>query len=283
MAGTGLRITPLSNITDSFYRAPSGGMRTLDGTSIGSNYGGGPLVAGDLGYGGAPVGGGVSGGPSAGGSSSSSTASFTASNGTAPIPAPNMNGFTFSQDSLNYPAYLKNLGENMAQQQFQSQVNQGLRAGNAGNSYLKAQDQMNMARLNYMGQAGQQSLGVDKAQADEVARRNAEILQRYGIQVGQRGQDLNYAAMLASANSRQQPVVLGGGQNPLTSSQLRSQQTGSGTNSYIDIYGNRASDPSFSGSMVPNYVSGGGNIPSYLPQTGTRYVGLGGRSSPSLF
>lgn len=105
--------------------------------------------------------------------------------------------------SLNYPQYMRAQGENMAQQGFQNQVNQGIRQGNAGNAYTQAMNARNNARLGYMGQAGQAQLGVDTAGAGLLNAYQQQLLNRYGYDINQRNANLGIygQAMGAAASS----------------------------------------------------------------------------------
>lgn len=94
---------------------------------------------------------------------------------------PSMGQFSYSDSAINYPTYMRNLGENMAQQKFQTGVNQGLRLGNSVQGYMKALGNRNNERLGYMSSAGQQDLYAQKHQADELQRRNQLALEGYGL------------------------------------------------------------------------------------------------------
>lgn len=148
-----------------------------------------------------------------------SSSSSSTSSGGAPTPAaaparisyPSQELQYMKGEALNYPTYLRNLGEQMAQQAYQKQMSQGLRAGYAGQGYLAAQDALNRARLGYMGQAGQQAFDIAKAQEEAATK-------LYGLDIGQRGQDIGYqtemarlAAMQNMQNSRGSSMTIGGG------------------------------------------------------------------------
>jgi len=190
-------------------------------------------------------------------SSGSLSASSTSSGPTSPrIPEPSLQNFSYSQESQSYPAYLRNLGELMANQQFETAVNQGLRAGNAAQGYQRALDQRNMNRLQYMGQAGQHELGIQKALADEIARRNDEFLKRYGISVGQRGQDVDYSTKIDA--TKLASSMAGGGWSPTVGGALRGASTGrssggvdlTGSGSYIGLGGRTSPYQGFSGTQL---------------------------------
>lgn len=126
------------------------------------------------------------------------------------IAAPNLTPFEFSPDSKSYPTYLRNLGENAAQQAFQRSTNR-IGAGNSQQNLMHAQDALNNNRLAYMSKAGQENLAVDNSMADAWNKYNALLAQLYGYQVQQRGQDVNYAATQYNANSRGGEVLKMGG------------------------------------------------------------------------
>lgn len=121
--------------------------------------------------------------------------------GMARISGPALGSFNYSQESQSYPTYLRNLGENQAQQAFQRQINTGIRMGSAAQGFQHAEDARNQSRLSYMGQAGQQELTVQQALALEQQRRNDEMLKRYGLDIQQRGQDMDYMSALLTAAS----------------------------------------------------------------------------------
>lgn len=182
---------------------------TQGGTApAGGNYGGpnvGSQVYGPDGFPQAPGGGGGGTGSTTG--SATMSASVPASN----IPPPTMREFQYTQNQQNYPWYMRGLGENMAQQTYQTAVNQGARLGASVQGVMNAQNQQNMQRLGYMAQAGQQDLTVGQAMAEEIRRRNDEAIRLYLAQLQGRGQDLSYAAQMASINARGAGGSGGGG------------------------------------------------------------------------
>lgn len=131
------------------------------------------------------------------------------------VASPALQQAGLSQAAQQYPTYLRNMGENMAQQSYQSQVNQGIRQGNAPNAYLQALNARNQARLGYMTQAGQAQMGVDVAGAGLLNDYQRLLLSRYGIDVGQRESDLGtYRAAMTSAMGtagRGSSEAIGGG------------------------------------------------------------------------
>lgn len=150
-----------------------------------------------------------------GGSSSSSTLMGSGGSSIPSIAAPNVTPFTYSADSQSYPTFLRNLGENTAQQAFQRQTNR-IGAGNSQQNLMHAQDDLNQSRLGYMSQAGQQQLGVDNAMADNWNKYNSLLAQLYGTQVQQRGQDVSYAGQIGASSLNNQArnsgvMTLGGG------------------------------------------------------------------------
>jgi hypothetical protein len=88
------------------------------------------------------------------------------------------------------------MGENQAQQAFQHNVNAGIRMGSSAQGFARAEDARNQARLGYQSQAGQQELGIQQALALEQQRRNDEQLKKYGLDISQRGQNLDYMSNL---------------------------------------------------------------------------------------
>lgn len=132
-------------------------------------------------------------------------------------------------EATNYPTYMRNYGEQLAQKAYQKQMNQGLRAGAASQGYLAAMDALNTARLGYMGTAGQQAYEIAKAQEEAMTK-------LYGLDINQRGQDIDYqtrmAAIVAQQNAsggRGSSMTIGGGGG------LRSSSSSS-TNPYYGGY-----------------------------------------------
>jgi len=183
------------------------------------------------------------GGGGAGTSAGSATgsASMTSTMGPAPA-APTLQNFTYSQGAQQYPWYMRGLGENMAQQAFQQQVNQGARLGASVQGVMAAQDLINRQRLGYMSSAGQQELTVQQALAEEIRRRNDEALRQYQIAMAGRGQELEYQAQMASIAARN---AASGSGTLSAGGQLRAGSSGGGGTSrpqaqgtYTDIFGN---------------------------------------------
>lgn len=134
--------------------------------------------------------------------SSMSSGSMSGGGGGVPqIPSPNLGSFQYSSEAQNYPTWMRNMGENQAQQAFQQQVNSGIRLGSAAQGYQHAMDNRNQSRLAYSAAAGQNALTVQQALALEQQRRNDEALRMFGIQVGQRGQDMSYQESMMRAMS----------------------------------------------------------------------------------
>lgn len=118
------------------------------------------------------------------------------------VASPTLQQASLSTAAQNYPTWMRNLGEIQSQDAFQSQVNQGIRQGNAGNAYQNALRQRNTSRLGYMGQAGQAQLGVDTTQAGLLNDYQRMLLQRYGLDIGQRESDLGtYRAAMTQGMS----------------------------------------------------------------------------------
>jgi hypothetical protein len=167
--------------------------------------------------------------PTPGSSSSSSSASSTASLPPSIAP-PSLSPFNYSTESQSYPTYLRNLGENQAQRAYQQTLNRAT-MGNSNQQFQHATDALNTSRLAYMGQAGQEELGIQNALASSHNEYQKLLAQLYGYQVGQRGQDVNYADSqnrIAASNAQSQtPISIGGSRNPLTSSQLSGMGSGS--------------------------------------------------------
>lgn len=131
---------------------------------------------------------------------SSSTVNAMSGSNVPSIAAPNLTPFEFSPDTKSYPTYLRNLGENTAQQAFQRATNR-INAGNSQQNLMHAQDALNNSRLGYMSKAGQENLAVDNSMADAWNKYNALLAQLYGYQVQQRGQDVNYAGTAYRADN----------------------------------------------------------------------------------
>jgi hypothetical protein len=121
--------------------------------------------------------------------------------------------------------------------------------GNTNQQFMHAQDALNASRLGYMGQAGQEELGIQNALASSQNEFNKAMAQLYGYQVQQRGQDVGYASdqnkfatQLQMQNNSQPGFVLGG--RGATSTQLSNQGTytplgtgssmSQGTRDYLD-------------------------------------------------
>lgn len=165
--------------------------------------------------------------------SASSSSGSTTTTGTASLPAsiapPNLTPFKYSTESQSYPAYLRNLGELQAQRNYQQTLNRAT-MGNTNQQFMHAQDALNASRLGYMGQAGQEELGIQNALASSQNEFNKALAQLYGYQVQQRGQDTDFAStqnkiagQLQMQNNSQPGFVLGG--RSATSSQLSNMGT----------------------------------------------------------
>jgi len=179
----------------------------------------------------------LSGGNGAPAAPASSNLLGSSGSSVPPIAPPDVSRFNYSVDSQSYPTYLRNLGENTAQQAFQRATNR-IQAGNSAQAFMHAQDDLNNARLGYMAQAGKEELGVQNALADNWNKYNDLLAQIYGTSVTQRGQDVNYASNIGAASLRNEAsspgISIGGGRNPLTSSQLSSSGKTGGTFYGID-------------------------------------------------
>ncbi len=142
----------------------------------------------------------------AGSSSSSSTSSWgTPGTGGGSLPpreaAPTITPFNYSSSATSYPTYMRNLGEQNANRQFESQVNQGIKLGNSVQGYSHAMDNFNNNRLNYMSQAGAADMSVQGQLAAQNQLNNQNALALYGMNVNQRGQDTGYAESLNRLNA----------------------------------------------------------------------------------
>lgn len=146
--------------------------------------------------------------------SSPSSSGGTPGNLPASITPPSISPFNFNTESQQYPTYLRNLGEQQAQKQYQSRLN-SIGMGNAAQNFQHAQDELNLARLGYMSQAGHEELGVQQALQSAQEAYNKMLLDMYGIQVQQRGQDVGYRTGVDSSTARNSasytPIKLGGG------------------------------------------------------------------------
>jgi hypothetical protein len=143
-------------------------------------------------------------------SSSSGGSGAAGAGGSVPsipqIAPPNITPFQYNTDSQSYPTYMRNLGENTAQQAFQRATNR-IGAGNSQQNLMHAQDALNQSRLGYMSQAGQQELGVQNSLSDNYNKYLALLAQLYGTQVAQRGQDVSLAGDIYSSNARSQAAL----------------------------------------------------------------------------
>ncbi len=208
--------------------------------------------------------------------SNSSSSSMQTSGGAASggLPAretsPTLSPFSYSQNATDYPTYLRNLGEQNANRQFESQVNQGIKLGNSVQGYSHAMDNMNNNRLSYMSQAGAADMAVQKQLADENARRNQQMIDLYGMNINQRGQDIGYSASLNRANAsggsgRGYISGMNGTPLPRSGDAARNQVT-----NYTDIYGDRSYRGP--GAYIPMTsgldLSGGSGWSTYSGDTG---------------
>lgn len=196
-------------------------------------------------------------GPANSGGGDASSSFFGAYAAPSRVPTPAMGQFQYSQNATSYPDYLRSIGENQAQQQFQSNVAGNVRLGNSAQGYQHAQDLQNQARLGYGAQAGQAQMGVETAQAGLVSARNQENLASFGINAGQRAGDLQYLANMYAHRF-----------GPQTQSQILQAggRSGSGvTNSggFIGLNGNGETSQSQYGD--PSAPSGGGSFSAYDP------------------
>ena len=144
--------------------------------------------------------------------------------GAASIAAPTSSQYQYNNP---YPTYMRNIGENQAQQRFQTAVNQGIRLGNAPQAYQAAMDARNQNRLQYMAQAGQAQFGIDQAQAAALDAYQRNVAQLYATQVqqkaaedarkqqelatlvSQRGQDLGYLSNIYGGDVSQRGQDIG--------------------------------------------------------------------------
>lgn len=180
------------------------------------------------------------GGASSGSGGAGSAGSYGSAGLPSSIPAPTLKPFQFSTESQSYPTYLRNLGEKQAQRRFQSARNR-IGMGNSAQSYMHALDQLNLDRLGFMAQAGQEELGVQKALQSEQDFYNNLLAELFRTQVYQRGQDVGYAeSSLRNQTNREinSPVLsLGGGNSQARTSTTRTLGSGtmpSNIRSYLD-------------------------------------------------
>jgi len=124
--------------------------------------------------------------------------------------APNVSQFNYSQEAQNYPTYMRNLGEQMAQRQFQTSTNQGISMGNAVGGYRRALADRNMARLQSMGMAGQEQLKAEGAQAQQQNFYQDLLAKIYGLGIAQRGDDLGYLSSLNKSSGGGPSINMGG-------------------------------------------------------------------------
>jgi hypothetical protein len=106
------------------------------------------------------------------------------------LTAPSFKQAQLSDAAKSYPAALRNLAAIQSQNAFQSQVNQGIRQGNAGNAYQNALRQRDASQLAGMAQAGQAQLGVDTTAAGFLNDYQRLLAQIYGYDINQRESDL---------------------------------------------------------------------------------------------
>lgn len=154
-----------------------------------------------------------------GGTSSSSSSSSTVP-GYNPMPlptAPSITQYGVAANAQNYPTYMRNLGEAMAQEAFQKQVNQGIGMGSAAQAYQRALTDRNMSRLAGMSAAGKADMDVQNQLAAIQDAYMKNLLSLYGIST-QGAVGMNQAqasAMNAAANqsraSAGSMIKLGGG------------------------------------------------------------------------
>lgn len=148
------------------------------------------------------------------------------------VAPPNVSAFRYSQNTQDYPTFLRNLGEQQAQQAFQKNVQSGIQMGGGAQAYQKAIQQRNMERLGYMSQAGREGLGVEKEMAGAHNTYQDLLAKLYGVEAGQRSDELGYLASLNKAS--------GGGGGSFTVGGGRSSGGGgstSGGGSYIGLGG----------------------------------------------
>lgn len=105
-----------------------------------------------------------------------------AQNGITPAQRPDIKPFEFSQETLMYPQYLRQLGEMTAQRGFE-QGQRTLGLGNAAQSYQGLQNQANLQRMGAYSQAGQAQLGVDVARANAMNDYYANLMRLYGMDI----------------------------------------------------------------------------------------------------
>lgn len=178
----------------------------------------------------------------------------------AGIAPPALTPFHYSNDAMNYPTYMRGLGEQLAANNFKSQVTRGIRAGGSSQALTHAQDAQNLSRLTYMGQAGQAQVSNEKNQADELQRYQQLLMALYGTQVTEEGHQLSYQAALAQAAAR----------------------GGSGAWNSTGRTGFSAGGSTGAGAYYP---LGNGGLPSTPPSQPTApapyYLGGGGAGSPA--
>lgn len=131
------------------------------------------------------------------------------------IAAPDISKFQYSQDALNAPTYMRQLGEANAQQAFQNQARYGAQLGNSVQGYQKALTDRNNARLSYMNQAGQAQMGVEGQQRSAQENYQDQLAKIFGLNVTQRGQEMDYLGSFnkGGGGGSSWSSVLGGGKS----------------------------------------------------------------------
>jgi hypothetical protein len=167
------------------------------------------------------------------------------------VPRPDVSAFRYSQSAQDYPMFMRNLGEQQAQQAFQKNVSQGIQMGGGAQAYQKAMQQRNMERLGYMSQAGQAQMGVEQQMAGAHNTYQDLLAKLYGTDVSQRQDELGYLASLNRGGGSGGSFTVGGGSNRMGGTSTNPWQGGG----YIGL-GGRTS-PAIGASS--NYVQMGGN------------------------
>lgn len=194
---------------------------------------------------------------------------YTSASPTSPYGVPRIGipDAPFTQDALNYGQYLGMLGPQLAQQQFQSRVNQGIGLGASNQAYQQALGQRNQSLLGSLAQSGQATLGAQQMLGQyNIDKAHWDIVQR----------DMDLRALEASGRGGGMSLGGRGGGGGGGGS-----QSGGG---FTDIQGRwsatRPNDPLFSNTSVYAPGGPGGYTGIYSGSPPTTGGGSGWSSSP---
>ncbi len=182
-----------------------------------------------------------------------SATSSMLSTATPRIAPPEFKPFEYSAGAINYPTYMKNLGEKQAQDSFQKNVRYTTQLGSAGQGFQQALDRRNTERLGYMGAAGKAQMDVEGQMQTADQQYKALLAQLYGLNIQQRGQEFDYLSSLNKSSS--------GGGGGVGSFRMGGGSSSGGTNAgggYVGI-GGRTSSSIAGGNALPDSNFGQGS------------------------